>query len=34
MHEELKQATGNNGGLDESLRAEFERLQRENNTLH
>jgi hypothetical protein len=34
MHEELKQATGNNGGFDESLRAEFERVQRENNTLH
>ena len=34
MHEELKQATGNNGGFDESLRVEFERVQRENNTLH
>ena len=34
MHEELKQATGSNGGFDEGLRAEFERTQRENNTLH
>ena len=34
MHEELKQATGNNGGFNESMRSEFERVQRENNTLH
>lgn len=34
MHEDLKQSTGNNSGFDESLRVEFERVQRENNTLH
>ena len=34
MHEELKQTTGNNGGFDENLRTEIERVQRENNLLH
>ena len=34
MHEELKQSTGNNGGFDENLRAEIEKVQRENNLLH
>jgi len=34
MHEELKLATGNNGGFNESMKSEFERIQRENNSLH
>jgi hypothetical protein len=34
MHEELKLATGNNGGFNESLKSELERIQRENNSLH
>jgi len=34
MHDELKQATSNNGGFDESIKTEFERVQRENNALH